>query len=931
MKIAGRILALLFAVVLFGLAIANLPLTLKALDEGMTAGQGLEGVRNTVQSAYLTDEFWQKNEFVNINGLHARLSGRRELNDVVLMRNGMLGYSGNASRSMNLQAAGISQFSEWLQAVGSDFLFVQMPYKLDMKGEMLPLGHEDYLHENATDLLDMLAERGVATLDLRDEICATVAQVNQYFYPTDHHWSAKGAMKGFEMVLEQLQEMFPDKSILSTDAADPYSWQEHTLKNYFLGSQGKRVGQLYAGVDDLVWYTPLFDTSMSMYIQKYRKFTAGTFEDAVMQKQYVEEAPDYFNLSPYNVYVGGDYPLVVHRNGQAAADLKLLIIKDSFTLPLQSFLSTVFTSVEVIDPRHFTEKTIAEHIRQTSPDVVMLAVNPAGLSLPEYYSFDTPDAHEYYELTEVFSEPVRVAAKDGNYNYTSVPAVLEANTLYRADLKGLTVTDGQTDGVTLVLFNRSESKFLDSWVIDLDYFARTGDGTWYFRTPDVAGCELLVYAGIQGSTDGVGVACSSVTVSKATAAYPEGYTPRFKTLVNATDVTLTPGDDAYRYQALSAALESDAEYTLTLNGVTLDAGETESVLLALFDNGSRKRVETRTVAVESAGGSSVTWTFRTPAEPEGKLSLLLYAGMPGKTNFVGVTFRGLTLVKNLIPAAEGETAAVPADSQPVASPADVPAKTTAPAATPQPAPEAAAPELPENHSFTLAATDSDYQYNRIPLTLEPGAAYTLTIGSLAVTEGKAEVIDVTLYAPEQKAHLASTQLTPGQKELRWTFRAPQDEQPCQLLVYAGKRGATAGVSLAVDALTVTRTADAPSGNVVFLQDVTIKTTELDYNYEALEIALEPGKSYRLTVDEVTFLSGASEVLSFSLYDQATKTHLLRHEAALTTDGSSPACTWDLETPEGDASSWRILVYAGNRSTTAGVGVTCSGLMVVQGE
>lgn len=915
MKIAGRILTLLFAVILFGMAIANAPLTLSALEAGRAREQGLAGVSSTVHDAYLTDEFWQKNQFVNVNGLHARLSGRRELNDVVLMRNGMLGYSGNASRSMSLQAAGISYFAQWLNAVGTDFLYVQMPCKMDLQGDMLPLGHEDYLHANTTALVDALALQQVPVVDLREEICASVEQVERYFYPTDHHWSAKGAMKGFEMVLDKLQEMYPGQPILAAEGADPAAWEEHTLRNYFLGSQGKRVGQWYAGVDDLVWYTPDFDTSMSMYIKKYRTFTSGTFRDAVMQMHYVEEAPDYFNLSPYNVYVGGDYPLVTHRNPLAPVDMKVLIIKDSFTLPLQSYMSTVFTSVDVIDPRHYTETSVAEYVRRYEPDVVLLAVNPSGLSLPEYYSFETPDENEYYALTEVFAAPVEVAAKEGGYNYAAVPVTLEPDTLYRVDASGIGITQGSSDGVSMALYNRSRKEFLDSWVFDVDHLERTGDGVWYFRTDASADCQLLIYAGVQGSTDGVGVACDSVRISRAEAAYPDGYAPRFRTLVPAADVTLTPADDAYHYQALSASLEPDAEYTLTAQGVTLDAGVTDGVLLALYDSGARVRVATQTVTPDQAGG--VSWVFRTPAEHEGDLKLLLYAGMPGKTDGVGVTFRGLSLVKNLIPAdeaAQAEASAAPAAVQNGAAAA----------------PNAAAPAgLPLNETVTLEPSDSDYLYASIPLSLEPGAAYALTMDALTLTAGEAQAVDATLYDPARQTHLLTLELSPTGR-VRRVFRAPEGAQDCRLLIYAGKRGGTAGVGLRAEGLTLTRTGDAPSGEAALLQDLAIEASPDDYHYAALDVALQPATAYRLTVDEVTFTGGASDVLSVSLYDPATKTHLLRAELPVARY-SVQACSWELLTPEGDPGAWKLLIYAGERGSTAGVGVACHGLMLVQAE
>lgn len=920
MKIAGRILALLFAVVLFGLAIANMPLTLQALEEGTAAGQGLAGVSEALRDIYLSDQFWQKNQFVNINGLHARLSGRRELNDVVLMRNGMLGYAGSERHSMSPQAAGIAQFARWLEAIGTDFLYVQLPYKLDLEKKMLPLGYEDSLHENTSELLELLAKKNVATLDLRKDICATTDQVDSYFYATDHHWSASGAMKAFQLILARLQEMYPQQNIANSEEAYPSSWKKHELSNYFLGSQGKRVGQLYAGVDDLVWYTPRFATSMSMCIPKYERFTSGTFQDAVMLMHYVEEPADYFNLSPYNVYIGGDYPLVVHRNGMAPVDMKVLIIKDSFTLPLQSFMSTVFTAVEVIDPRHYTEKTIAEYIRQNSPDLVMLSPNASVIDSTEYYRFDTPDAMEYYELTPVYSAPVQVKAKPSEqYNYTTVPVALEANTLYQVALDGLHVTDGDADGIQLLLYNERENSSIDSWTIDLDYYARTGDNTWYFRTTDAADSNLIIYAGIRGQTEGIGVTCSNLTLSKATAAYPDDYIPEFKPLVSEIDITIYPQDDFYNYEVLTDELEGNAEYTLTIDSANLDAGETESTMLALFDAGLNELVDQQPVTFSTTGDDRIIWTFRTPEEPQGQLSLLLYAGMPGKTVQVGVTYRNLTLVKNLIPVAES------APAPQVEEAIDTPLNENSDS-------KVITSELPQNQSFTMPAKTSNYNFNKFPIALNPGSVYTLTIDSLELTEGATDVIDVTLFDQASDVHLAEMQFSLSQQEnFRWTFRAPEGSQDCMLLVYAGKRGATGGISLSVNGLTLAQKTDLPDGEIMFLQDVVIEPSEDNYNYKTLDIAFEPNTTYQFSVDEVIFQGKASDVLPVSLYDQASKTHLALIELPLAESRSISGYTWTFATPDGDSSMWKLLVYAGERSTNAGIGALCRNLLLIKTE
>lgn len=895
MKLAQRYLALVFLLILLTLAVANLPLTVEAVTSGIQAKEGLSGLTEKVQAAYLTDEFSNKNSFVNLAGLYARLTGQQTFNDVTKLNNGMLGFSDTNRHSMVRNASGITQFAQWVEESDAEFVFVQMPYKMDMDGDLLPLGQTDYLHVNATELLDRLEENDVATLDLREELCSTVEQVNEYFYVTDHHWSARGAMKGFQLMLEYLQELYPEENILSCQEADPDNWNEHIRENYFLGSYGKRVGKLYAGVDDLVWYTPRFDTAMSMYVQNHHRFTSGSFEDAVMLTEYVEGEPDYFNLNPYFAYVGGNYPLVVHRNGQAPVDLKILLIKDSFAPPLESFMSAVFTAVDALDPRYYTSKTIADYICQNEPDVVMLAVNPNGLDLKEYYTFETPDAPAYYELTPVFSDAISVSAKSDLYNYVSVPVELEPNTLYNVNLDGLKVTEGETDGVSLVLL--SEGKLIDSWVIDLSYYARTGDGTWYFTTPDVPGCKLLVYAGVRGNTDGIGLSCSNVTVSVAESVVPDGYVPQEETLLYQQDVAIQPVDDDYQCTTLPAVLVPGAEYRLSMDAICVDAGETDTLTVSLYDTVTRKRLSNHHFSLQES--ASYTWNFAIPEDASNDVHVLIYAGKLGATNNIGVTCSNVVLER---------TDLLPEDQRPV--------------------PNVTVYSSIESRDVTLQPVDDGYNFGSFNLTLEPGATYALTLQGVTLDAGQAAAMDVSLFHPATNAHLLATSIPIGQGESEWRFQAPAGSDACQLLLYAGARGETNGVGLTISGLTLRKEQDAPYGVALLPQDVTLAPNTDDYHYTAINVSLEPDTAYELSIAGVEITSGQAEKLSFSLYDPTTREQLARGSIDLT---AGEPYAWSFITPPEDCSLWQLLVYAGERGKTANVGLTLQSLTIIEAD
>ena len=222
-------------------------------------------------------------------------------------------------------------------------------------------------------------------LDLRPYLSANVDLINKYYFKTDHHWNFTGAFVGFGKIAEKVAVMFPEKEIDLTYTKWE-QWESHTLEKWFLGSRGKRVGMLFAGVDDITWYTPKFETNMYRSVPKYNAVFEGDFVKTNIREKYIEKK-DYFKDNPYCLYIGGDYPIVHHKNYLPVTDMKLLIVKDSYTSPVQAYLSTMFTEIDVIDPRHFKETGVAEYVKESQPDLVILMMNPSVFGVSDYMDF----------------------------------------------------------------------------------------------------------------------------------------------------------------------------------------------------------------------------------------------------------------------------------------------------------------------------------------------------------------------------------------------------------------------------------------------------------------------------------------------------------------------------------------------------------------
>lgn len=503
--------AAIFVALILSLSIANLELLAEPVKRFHSGETDFAAAAEEIQTAYTT-KFFGKTCFIDINGLYYRAAGRRVLNGVLKLENGMLTDASMPEQDTGTLADNIAAFSNYLAEEGTPFLYAQAPFKIDDDGLLLPAGRDAYVNLGADHLLDKLRKAGVSILDLRPYISASPELLEQNFFKTDHHWNYKGAFAGFQKITEAMQAMLD--APLDLAYADMEQWDGHILEDWFLGSRGKRVGSFFAGVDDVVYYTPKFDTYMSCAVPKHGQLYKGDFSAANIRNEYLERV-DYFADNPYCLYVGGDYPLVQHRNYDAPNELKVLMIKDSFAIPVQAYMSALFQEIDVIDPRHFT----AEYVESTRPDVVIMLINPSSFANKAYASFGVDggkdagkDRAEHLILEE---QKVELAPKDHNYNYAVLASGLQYGKTYTLSFADVVFTQGRSEGVTASLYDPVSKTILASRILDIEFCRKEGGFEWTFNTPPSGNNDLqvLLYSGIWRGTAGIGTVYRDVSLS----------------------------------------------------------------------------------------------------------------------------------------------------------------------------------------------------------------------------------------------------------------------------------------------------------------------------------------------------------------------------------------------------------------------------------
>ena len=403
MKRRNTITALQFLL----LTAAGLTLVLTAFvgGEGKLEGLLKSAVRERDPGAVLSEaesavnsDLDRDNLFIQLYGGVQRLSGRRVIQDMVA-GNTVAKLSTRALNFVNLGTAGqvdqegvgrraqaTAELAAKLEVRGIHYLYIAAPQKIQRGAELLPRGLEESGNATCDAYLAELDRLGVDYLDLRP-VFESNGIYSNWFFRTDHHWKPEAAFFAWQYLSGELDLRYgyETPSILT----NPNNWSTRVLDDFFLGSQGKRVGSLYAGVDDFTIYTPKFDTNLT-YTNSDGSFDrSGPFAQSVCFPERVEER-DWFNGNPYTYYSGGDYAMATMVNHNNPKGPKVVLLRESFSCALAPFLALSCSELTTIDLRYFSGD-LMDTIRELEPDLVLTLYTASSTGLDNMFNFDTTE------------------------------------------------------------------------------------------------------------------------------------------------------------------------------------------------------------------------------------------------------------------------------------------------------------------------------------------------------------------------------------------------------------------------------------------------------------------------------------------------------------------------------------------------------------
>lgn len=455
------------------------------------------------------DKFVFKNSFVNLNGLMARILGQNYLNIVIKLNNGHLSHTEDiANDAVIRNAAEMATLNNFLAERGIGFLYIPVPNKNTFYIDEFPDGYINGMRINREHMLKLMQEYGVKTFDLNAWFKAQSYTMDEVYFKTDDHWRPEVALPAAAAIMKFMVEEYGIQ--MDATLLDPKNYTVDIYKNFFLGnSYGKRVGTLYAGVDDFSLFRPSYENQITFGLPKYNILETGSIDETMLHTDYLKKR-NLFGANPYDTYIGGQYPLAYYQNKTAVNQMKVLLLGDSFGNMMEYFLSPQFSDVYSIDLRHYTSTSLAQYIDMVNPDLVLMC--QYSVSHTSLYTFGVEEYEEAKQGAKVLLQQYpqfEVKPSDFTHNGATLFDQLESGKTYTLSIDRTAVTDGFTNYIQLILYDYSEEKQLKEY-----YFFADSDEKqqWIFTVPEGQDISLLLYAGMIGKTQDIGIYLDNIQI-----------------------------------------------------------------------------------------------------------------------------------------------------------------------------------------------------------------------------------------------------------------------------------------------------------------------------------------------------------------------------------------------------------------------------------
>jgi len=295
-----------------------------------------DGSYTAALETYLSDQFPLRDGWMGLKTRYEYLLGKREFHGVYFCGDRLISKLEDDSRSEQNLAC-VRQLTE---KTDIPVYLGLIPTAAEIWKDYLPEGADSF---DQTAYLARAQETGAVWVDIAGALAERRDEA--VFYRTDHHWTSLGAYCGYTALLEAMGE---------TPA--PLGTARRVADDFY--------GTLYS-TSGVHWLQP--DS-----IERYVSGEGVTVENVSSEETHGLYVDSFLaEKDKYASFMGGNMPLYIVRNENAAAGKKLLVVRDSYSDSLAPFLSQTFSEIHLLDLRYY-RTSAAQYAEENDMDMIFV-------------------------------------------------------------------------------------------------------------------------------------------------------------------------------------------------------------------------------------------------------------------------------------------------------------------------------------------------------------------------------------------------------------------------------------------------------------------------------------------------------------------------------------------------------------------------------
>lgn len=307
----------------------------KLTAAGLTSGDFMSGYES-----YVTDQFAGRDGWTAAKAYLEKAVGKQENNGVYFCEGSTL-ISKFQEPDQKRLTNNFNYVNSFAEKAGVPVTFGLIPTQAKIWADRLPAGAPNY------DQGLVMAQAGESIKAQFVDLTSALSQHKEedIFYRTDHHWTSLGAYYGYSAFMDALGEEPLPLGEGGTVSVDFY-------------------GTLYSA-SGVHWVRP--DT-----IERYVQDEGVAVEDVEAGETHGLYVNRFLGeKDQYASFLGGNAPLYIVRNPDAATQEKLLVVRDSYSDSLAPFLSQQFGEIHLLDLRYY-RTGVAQYARENGIDRILV-------------------------------------------------------------------------------------------------------------------------------------------------------------------------------------------------------------------------------------------------------------------------------------------------------------------------------------------------------------------------------------------------------------------------------------------------------------------------------------------------------------------------------------------------------------------------------